>query len=191
MNRSVTPPANGANRAASPIKSKSPLRQSASARALVVQRRALVTMCARALGCAVAAHRLLPLPCKHVSRRPFRFAPGRASPRGCGGAGRSAASLRIKVPHPRLAPRSGRRVWLFGRSRSSGFGDAPRTTPSLHRGGSSSSQAHAGDPPPCRVPPKSAAPCSGAVAPHIERIAIIGHLPKYKTLIIILIHIMI
>ena len=42
----------------------------------------------RSLGGAVAARRQLPLPCKHVSRsrKPFRFAPGRASPRGCGGA---------------------------------------------------------------------------------------------------------
>jgi hypothetical protein len=64
----------------------------------------------RSFGCAVAARRLLPLPCKHVSRsrRPFRFAPGRARPRGCGGAGPawSAASPRLRVPHPRLALRA-------------------------------------------------------------------------------------
>ncbi len=39
MNRTVTLPADGANRAASPIKSKSPRRHRASARAVVVQRR--------------------------------------------------------------------------------------------------------------------------------------------------------
>jgi hypothetical protein len=42
MNRTVTLPADGANRAASPMKSKSPRRHRASARAVVVQRQSLV-----------------------------------------------------------------------------------------------------------------------------------------------------
>lgn len=84
-----------------------------------------------------------------------------------------------------LSPRSEQRVLLFGSSTSSSFGDAPRATPSVHRGGPRSgglirfahpfgaafgSLSHfvrlslRRDPPPCRVPPKvsrSMFRCSG------------------------------
>ena len=108
MNRSVTPPANGGGVRLAPMDRKRPRRSRAVASALDVQRQSLVwpvtssarwrlvprtprhmpRQSSRSFVCAVSARRLLPLPCKHVSRsrRPFRFAPGRAGPRGCGGA---------------------------------------------------------------------------------------------------------
>jgi hypothetical protein len=105
----------GAESAASPMEWKRPRRHRAVARALVAQRRSLVwpvtssarwrlvprtprhmpRRASRSLGCAVAARRLLPLSpllrrfrYAHASRsrKPLRYAPGRAGPRGCGGA---------------------------------------------------------------------------------------------------------
>ena len=76
-------------------------------------------LASRSLGCAVAARRLLPLPCKHVSRsrRPLRYAPGRARSRGCGGAG-ARCKCWIKGC-PILASLFERAEgWLFGRSMS-------------------------------------------------------------------------
>jgi len=134
----------------------------------------------RALGCAVAARRLLPLPCKHVSRsrRPLRS--GRKLPPLQGGLVREAAVGRgrpecgfAEIKGAPSSPRSKERAeglafWWIGsrglRRRATnhpGHGTVTARAPvasSLRR-----------DPPPCRVPPKSAAPCSGAVAPHIER----------------------
>ncbi len=105
----------GAESAASPMEWKRPRRSRAVARALVAQRQSLVwpvTSSARPgsflarvgtcragpaapLGVPATARRLLPLSpllrrfrFAHASRsrRPFRFAPGRARARGCGGA---------------------------------------------------------------------------------------------------------
>ncbi len=80
-----------------------------------------------------------------------KVAAGRAHPRGCGGAGRGCQLFR--VPHPRLAPRSGQRglaSWWIGchpRERP------PSTTASLHRGVLLfRSCLAATSPPPCRVP---------------------------------------
>jgi hypothetical protein len=115
MNRSVTLPADGGGVRLAPVEWKRPRRHRAVARALVVQRRsaslARHVICSwrlvprtprhmprhasRSLGCAVAARRLLPLSpllrrfrYAHASRsrKPLRYAPGRAGPRGCGGA---------------------------------------------------------------------------------------------------------
>ncbi len=92
----------------------------------------------RSLGCAgdrpsaapSAVQARQPLP----QTLPLRSRAGWTARLRWGGAGLSAASPRLRVPHPRLAPRSGQRVLLFGRSGVEGFGDAPRTTPALHRG---------------------------------------------------------
>ena len=112
------------------------------------------------LGVPATARRLLPLPLKRQPQPqtlPLRSRAGSSARLRWGGAGLECGFAEIKgaPSSPRSSSGRGLASRWFNVLRDS---DAPRTTLSLHRGGSSSSQAPAGDPPPCRVPPICAAP---------------------------------
>jgi hypothetical protein len=126
----------------------------------------------RSLGCAAAARWQLPLPLR-VSRcrRPLRS--GRSSLHSRAGFIREAAVGRgrpecgfAEIKGAPSSPRSKERAegWLFGRSGVIREIDAPSATPSLHRGVPfSGRKLPAPGPPPCGVPPKSAAPRATAL----------------------------